>query len=119
MSDLEGAVERVKAVAGLPHTTPVRASVLVCQEDLRTILDALASITRERDAMREGLKPFGDIGDLLNAETSGFEDGDKLAVCIASAGGEEISPHVEMARLSFGSFIRAAALVNGEASDAS
>ena len=113
-TDLEGAVERAAAIMKAWNR---RETDLL--EANNRYLERARAAEAERDAMREGLKPFSDIGDLLNSETSGFEDGDKLAVCIASAGGEEISPHVEMARLSFGSFTRAAALVNGEASDAS
>lgn len=66
MTDLEGAVERLTAIcknleaapvvlieaiyAAYPETPLIGVAV---HHDLRTILDALASITRERDAMRE------------------------------------------------------------------
>lgn len=67
-------------------------------KDGRTILDALASITRERDAMREGLGGFAD-----DYQTSERHHPD----------------HVLIPRTVFERVCRAAALVNGEASDAS
>lgn len=105
MTDLEGAVERLTLLS------KNCANVMVGADDLRTILDALESTTRERGAMREGLKPFAAlaeyyrIGGPLRAST-----GSIMAVTDHRIGERELT--VEH-------LFRAAALVNGEVSDAS
>lgn len=98
--ELEVTVERVKRWAALPDTFEYPSA-----DDVRTILDALASITRERDAMREGMKPFAalvECGCTFTEEDLRGEHDD-----------EDWFRHDGCA-LKIGHFRRAAALVNGE-----
>lgn len=75
---------------------------------LSAILDALASITRERDAMREAGKPFFDLAKTVTTPTPGsppwWQESQDWTVVFSFAG----------CSVTLGDLRRAAALVNGE-----
>lgn len=69
---------------------------------------ALAAARAEKDRLREALRPFGDLGDYLAAETSGFLDEDDIRLCFGD------SDHEFGPRLTHGDLRRArAALEQG------
>lgn len=69
---------------------------------------ALAAARTENDMLREALRPFGDVGDYLAAETRGFLDEDDIRLCFGDSD-NEVGP-----RLTHGDFRRArAALEQG------
>ena len=120
-TDLEGAVERLTAIcknlvaapvvlieaiyAAYPETPLIGVAV---HRDIDTILDALASITRERDAMREAGKPFFDLAKTVTTPAPGsppwWQESQDWTVVFSFAG----------CAVTLGDLRRAAALVNGE-----
>lgn len=108
-TDLEGAVERLKRRAyeldqrlgGFPEAYAAATAMYEAA-------DALASITRERDAMREAGKPFFDLAKTVTTPASGsppwWQESQDWTVVFSFAG----------CAVTLGDLRRAAALVNGE-----
>ncbi|WP_137803432.1 hypothetical protein [Caulobacter sp. 3R27C2-B] len=122
-TDLEGAVERftLDLIEIEDHINAERVRLVQHSDDDwsvrylgdlakdgRTILDALASITRERDAMREAGKPFFDLAKTVTTPASGslpwWQESQDWTVVFSFAG----------CAVTLGDLRRAAALVNGE-----
>lgn len=59
--EVKAAVERLTKLVGKPNTTPVRASVLMPQDDVRAVLQALSRLTEENERLREVLEGLAAI----------------------------------------------------------
>lgn len=65
----------------------------------------IASQARRVEELEKGLRPFGDVGDLLESETEGFTDSDEIRLVVGDL-------DVELERVRFEHFRRARALLN-------
>jgi len=76
------------------------------------LLEAASSRLVESEAregaLREALQPFEDLADLLESETEGFADDDKLNLVTGDGAG-----NIALADVSFGDFRRAALTLKG------
>lgn len=67
----------------------------------------IASQARRIEELEKRLRPFGDVGDLLESETEGFTDCDEIRLVVGDL-------DVELERLRFEHFRRARATLKGE-----